>query len=173
MGDGYYRVTWCNQLAQKDYTSLITANSDDHKKLWQSFRKVLHHTSETVLLAHSSDKCFADMFASFLLKKISKIRDTFSISGSFKDAPTLAPPAFNAFVPVTEDEVLKFVNESPTKSCLLTLIPTFLLEDCLDILLPSITKLVNYSLIEGSFSITFKKAVVTPLIKRLPYPEIT
>ena len=54
------QIAWCNRLANKDqgsyYTNLITANSDDPKKLWQSLRKVLHRTSETVLLAHSSEK---------------------------------------------------------------------------------------------------------------------
>ena len=134
------QIAWCNQLANKDkgsyYTNLITANSRDPKKLWQSLRKVLHRTSKTVLPAHSSDKTLTDMFASFFSNKISKIRDTFSTSGSF-----LAP------------------------------IPTFLLKDCLDILLSSITKLVNYSFIEGSFPNSFKKAVVTP--KRLPFPVTT
>ena len=158
---------WCNRLANKDkgsyYSNLITANSRDPKKLWQSLRKVLHRTSETVLPAHSSDKTLADIFASFFSnKKINKIRDTFSTSGSFNDAPDSLPPASNAFMPVTEDEVYKCISESPTKSCSLDPLPTFLLKDCLDILLSSITKLVNYSLIEGSFPNSFKKAVVTP-----------
>ena len=111
------------------------------------------------------------MFASFFSNKISKIRDTFSTSGSFNDAPDLVPPAFNTFMPVTE-EVHKCISESPTKSCSLDPIPTFLLfKDCLNILLPSITKLVNYSLIEGSFPNSFKKAVVTPLIKKASLPR--
>ena len=63
------------------------------------------------------------------------------------------------------------ITESPTKSCSLDPIPTFLLKDCLDILLSSITKLVNYSLIEGSFPNSFKKAVVTPLIKKASLPR--
>ena len=169
------QIAWCNRLANKDkgsyYTNLITANSRDPKKLWQSLRKVLHRTSETVLPAHSSDKSLADMFASFFSNKISKIRDTFSTSGSFNDAPDSLPPAFNAFMPVTEDEVYKCISESPTKSCSLDPIPTFLLKDCLDILLSSITKLVNHSLIEGSFPNSFKKAVVTPLIKKASLPR--
>ena len=169
------QIAWCNRLANKDkgsyYTNLITANSRDPKKLWQSLRKVLHRTSETVLPAHTSDKSLADMFASFFSNKISKIRDTFSTSGSFNDAPDSVPPAFNAFMPVTEDEVYKCISESPTKSCSLDPIPTFLLKDCLDILLSSITKLVNYSLIEGSFRNSFKKAVVTPLIKNSSLPR--
>ena len=42
----------------------------------------------------------------------------------------------------------------------------FLLKDCLDILLPSITKLVNCSLSEGIFSDAFKKVVVTYIVKK-------
>ena len=95
------------------------------------------------------------MFASFLSNKISKIRDTFSTSGSFNDAPDSVLPAFNAFMPVTEDEVYKCISESPTKSCSLDPIPTFL----------------HYSLIEGSFPNSFKKAVVTPLIKKASLPK--
>ena len=91
------QIAWCNRLANKDkgsyYTNLITANSDDPKKLWQSLRKVLHHTSETVLLAHSSEKSLADMFASFFTNKISKIRDMFPTSGSFNDVLNLLPLA--------------------------------------------------------------------------------
>ena len=169
------QIAWCNRLANKDkgsyYADLITANSRDPKKLWQSLRKVLHRPSETVLPAHSSDKSLADMFASFFSNKISKIRDTFSTTGSFNDAPDSLPPAFNAFMPVTEDEVYKCISESLTKSCSLDPIPTFLLKDCLDILLSSITKLVNHSLIEGSFPNSFKKAVVTPLIKKASLPR--
>ena len=155
------QIAWCNLLANKDkgsyFTNLITANSDDPKKLWQSLRKVLHRTSETVLPAHSSEKSLADTFASFFTNKISKIRDTFPTSGSFNDAPESVPPAFNTFKPVAEDEVSKYIKESPTKPCPLDPIPTFLLKDCLDILL-SITKLVNYSLINGSFPSAFKRA---------------
>ena len=95
----------------------------------------------------------------------------FSTSGFFNDAPDSVPPAFNTFMSVTEDEVRKCISESPTKSCLLDPIPTFLLKDCLYILLPSITKLVNYSLTEGSFPNTFKKVVVTPLIKKASLPR--
>ena len=40
------------------------------------------------------------------------------------------------------------------------------LKECLDILIPSITKLVNCSLSEGFVQEGFQKAVVTPLIKK-------
>ena len=38
------QIAWCNRLANKDkgsyYTNLITANSRDPKKLWQSFSPI-------------------------------------------------------------------------------------------------------------------------------------
>ena len=49
-------------------------------------------------------------------------------------------------------------------------LPTFLIKECIDILLPSITKLVNCSLSEVLVPDGFKKAVVTPLIKKASLP---
>ena len=59
-----------------------------------------------------------------------------------------------------------------SKSCSLDPLPTFLLKDCVDILLPSLTKLVNASLSEGLFPDDFKKAIVTPLIKKSSLPKM-
>ena len=60
--------------------------------------------------------------------------------------------------------------KSPTKSCLLDQWATFLVKECLDILLPSIIKLVNCSLSESVDPANFKKAVATPLIKKASLP---
>ena len=49
--------------------------------------------------------------------------------------------------------------------------PTLLLKDCVDILLPSNTKLVNFSLAEGVVPQQFKKAMVTPLIRKPLLPS--
>ena len=48
--------------------------------------------------------------------------------------------------------------------------PTFLVKGCIDILLPSITRLVNCSLSEGVVPDEFRKAIVTPLIKKSSLP---
>ena len=44
--------------------------------------------------------------------------------------------------------------------------PTFLVKECLDILLASVTKLFNCSLSKGIVHVGLKKAVPTPLIKK-------
>ena len=84
--------------------------------------------------------------------------------------PPFDPPKLTVFTQVTQDEIGKIISKSPTKSCLLDPLPTFLIKECIDILLPSITKLVNFSLSEELVPFGFKKAVVTPLIKKASLP---
>ena len=65
----------------------------------------LHLFSCDSLFSHSSGFLMFLDLCSFFSNKISKIRDTFATSDSFNDALDSVPPAFNAFMPVTEDEV--------------------------------------------------------------------
>ena len=60
--------------------------------------------------------------------------------------------------------------KSPSKSCLLDPWPTFLVKECIDILLPSITSLVNCSLSEGVVPDEFKMAIVIQLTKKSSLP---
>ena len=100
-----------------------------------------------------------------------KIRESFSSSESCNMVhPPFDPPKLTVFTQVTQDEIGKIINKSPTKSCLLDPLPTFLIKECIDILLPPITKLVNCSLQEGLVPDGLKKAVVTPLVKKASLP---
>ena len=60
--------------------------------------------------------------------------------------------------------------KSPTKSSLLDPWPTYLVKECICILLPSITRLINCSLLEGFVPDGFKKAIVTLLMKKSSLP---
>ena len=70
------------------------------------------------------------------------------------------------FESATEDEVKKTIISSASKSCSLDPIPTYLLKDCLDILLPSITKIINLSISTSNVPKCFKVAAITPLLKK-------
>ena len=162
-------------LQKKDktvyYRKLISDNSHDSKKLWQQLNKVLHRSHVTTLPSCESSKSLADRFATFFSNKIVKIRESFCSSGSGNTVhPPFDPPKLTVFTQVTQDEIENVIIKSPTKSCLLDPLPTFLIKECMDILLPSITKLVNCSLGEGLVPDGFKKAVVTPLIKKASLP---
>ena len=84
--------------------------------------------------------------------------------------PPFDPPKLTVFTQVTQDEIGKIISKSPAKSCLFDPLPTFLIKECIDILLSSITKLVNCSLQEGLVPDGLKKTVVTPLIKKALLP---
>ena len=88
----------------------------------------------------------------------------FTFSSTTVIPPMCKSPNLSRFNEVSENEVLKINKNSPTKSCLLDPVPTFLLKDYVKILLLSITKFFNPSIAEGVFPQKFKKAVVTPLI---------
>ena len=134
-------------------------------------RKTLSRVSEVTLPPHKSDKALADQFASFFHNKIKTIKDTFIPSHTENEVhPFFNPLTITAFTEVPQDTVDKIIRNSPTKSCLLDLWPTFLIKECSDILLPSITKLVNCSFMEGCVPDSFKTAVVSPLIKKATLP---
>ena len=140
-------------------------------KNWRALHKSLNKVSDVKLPSHESEKSLADQFAFFFLNKIKKIRHTFSPSGTEIEAhPHSDPPKITAFRQVSEEDVDKIIKTSPKKSCLLDPWPTFLIKECIDILLPSLTKLVNCSLMEGCVPDTFKTAVVIPLIKKANLP---
>ena len=59
--------------------------------------------------------------------------------------------------PATEDEVHKIIMNSPSKSCSLDPIPTWLLKCCINELLPIITSVINLSLSGGEMLETSRK----------------
>ena len=58
------------------------------------------------------------------------------------------------------------IHNSAPKSCELDPIPSKLLIECLDSILPSLTDLFNSSLASGIFPQCFKSALVTPILKK-------
>ena len=73
---------------------------------------------------------------------------------------------FNEFKTIDENTILKLIKESKTKSCELDPVPTTLLKQYAEILVPSIQCIVNTSLSQGSFTHSLKTAVVRPLLQK-------
>ena len=70
------------------------------------------------------------------------------------------------FSAVSESTVNKVILQSPSKSCMSDLLPTTLLKDTIDELLPVLTKIVNLSILHGNMPMAYKNAVLTPLMKK-------
>jgi hypothetical protein len=111
-------------------------------------------------------KSLANKFCGFFVEKILTIRQNFVSTDPMDVKPIYNPPIFNKFMLISEQELREIVLNSPCKSCSLEPWPNFLIKENIDIILPSLTKLVNMSLSQGIFPPCFKNAVVTPLIKK-------
>lgn len=55
---------------------------------------------------------------------------------------------------------------SPVKSCSLDAVPTFIVHEFVDVLLPYLTSMVNASLAQGRLPASQRHAIVTPLLKK-------
>ena len=73
---------------------------------------------------------------------------------------------FSSFEKVSQLTVKEFIHNSAPKSCELDPIPSKLIIECLDSILPSITDLFNSSLASGIFPQCLKSALVTPILKK-------
>ena len=67
---------------------------------------------------------------------------------------------------MSQSTVKECILNSAPKSCELDPIPSKLLIECLDSILPSLTDLFNSSLASGIFPQCFKSALVTPILKK-------
>ena len=65
-----------------------------------------------------------------------------------------------------DDDVRMIIMASPTKSCSLDPVPTFILKEVLDVLLPYLTHMCNASLSGGQLPVSQRHAIITPLLKK-------
>ena len=149
------------------YSNIVAENQGNPKALWNCFKKILHRSSVAVLPDCTNKTDLANTFCKFFSDKILKIRSTLqSSTPSSVTRPNSTKNTLTSFTPVSEESLLKILKSSPSKSCGLDPIPMSLVKECADILINPITKIVNYSIKEGSFPNCFKMAHVTPLHKK-------
>ena len=76
-------------------------------------------------------------------------------------------PKLTDFHPMSDKEILKIMNEMPTKYCELNAIPTVILNKLVLYIKEIITRIVNASLTEGKFPSQWRIASIRPLLKKL------
>ena len=120
---------------------------------------------------HESTKELCERMSAFFCEKIESIyeglqslREDLSPSDIEAGCPT--PGIMTDFSPVTEKDIEKIIKGCAAKSCCLDPIPSQIVKQCLDILLPIITRIVNTSLSSSTFPTALKIAAVTPILKK-------
>ena len=158
---------------KKDYIKNKTENAQFSKDLYKICDKLLNREQRSVLPSHDCATSLANTSADYFKDKIELIRSNLeeSLNTSTDQLPPTAPIfhglSLEQFRVVSESDVRKVITSSPTKYCALDPIPTWLLKQCLDQVAPVLTVIVNTSLLCADFTPELKRALVTPLIKKL------
>ena len=133
------------------YSTQVNDCNGDQGKLFRIVNTLLHKCKgkEGVLPTSISDR---DNFSKRFYEKIQNIR------GLFDPSPDHSSVAFeanshplNVFEPASEDEIKAVIMKSPSKSCELDPVPTFLIKQCVGVIVPHLTLIVNKSLQSGHF----------------------
>ena len=142
----------CNRMmtkAKSKYlTDVISENSDNTRRLWNSINNILHRIPPPALPEFISVKSLCDHFSRYFVDKIETIRSKFP--DKVQNIPQVQKPEIrskmNVFERASEDEIKKLILSSSSKSCDLDPIPTSVLKNCLDILIAPITDIINISM---------------------------
>jgi len=154
------------------YVNLVKSQSDNPKQLWTVINSLSGNTKSKVLPDHDNLSSLVNSFNLFFTGKVKQIRANIGIidhPDNVNSANHLSPEVsstvhISTFQSIKEVDIKSIMKCSPSKSCSLDPIPTYLLQSCETIISP-LTKLINSSLNTGVVPKCFKHALVTPLIK--------
>ena len=140
------------------YRSKISSAGQSQKALFKCINELTRKSRTTTLpFEYPKGKNNRTVLRTSFVKKIEKLQNFFTESATRYQSLSLVSQQLQEFQPATTDEIQKLIKKSASKSCPLDPIPTFLLKECLEELLPAITTIINASLLSASVPISFKK----------------
>ena len=166
-GQAKYKVSKLVHTAKcKFYTEGIALASAS-KELHQIVNTLSNRHPPKILptIYHSAD--LPSIFIKHFTNKVEKLRANIAsehVTSTLVTGTTAA--TFSSFEKVSQLTVKECILNSVPKSCELDPIPSKLLIECLDSILPSLTDQFNSSLASGIFPQCFKSALVTPILKK-------
>ncbi len=171
-------VDQCNKMdaildktRSKFYQQKIAENASDQKELFKVVNNLTHKKDAPKLPSRNSIDELAEEFANFFTDKIVKIKSDLESLRQHQQQSSnndvySGRHILEEFTPATTDEVRKIILKSKSTTCQLDVMPTWLLKECLDTLLPVITNIVNMSLSSATMPSSYKEAVLIPLLKK-------
>ena len=152
------------------YNDLIEENSTNSKLLFKIVNKLLQKNSDRQYPKKHNADSLANSFADYFATKIEKIQDEIVFAKSFLVAPitteTRPTSVFDTFKQVTDTDVANLLCNSKMKSCCIDPVPTLVLKECSQLLLPVYTKIINLSLQSAVMPEPLKIAMLDPLLKK-------
>jgi hypothetical protein len=141
-----------NQKRSDYYSELVKQNAGDPKSLFKVINSALHRKEDTPLPSDVPDQILANDFSEYFDCKITNIRNELDRTEQNNEMSNQVPLSHEAskyssilgeFRSLTEDEVKKLIKDSSNKQCDLDTLPTWLLKECIEDILPLITKITK------------------------------
>jgi hypothetical protein len=162
------RVTAVVHGAKTRFYSSKIASSATSRQLFDVCGRLCGRSAGTPLPTVHSSSQLPDLFSDYFVRKVTDIRAELDQLVSQPTASDDVTPdcVFASFQPITESDLKLIIQKSKPTTCSLDPVPTPLLLENLDLILPTLTQIVNDSLLSGVFPFLFKTAIVKPLLKK-------
>ena len=151
-------------------TSAIKDAKTDQKALFSVVNKLLHTERMDDLPSYTSASDLANKFATFFHEKVSKINSCVASDRSLSIDPfkydTVCHSQLNTFKPVTNSFLSGIIGCTNIKSCDLDPVPSCVLRNCLETLLPILVNIVNLSFETATMPDVLKTAMTLPRLKK-------
>ena len=156
-------------------SSIIKENSGNQKVLFKTVQKLLQKPTVNYYPLSGNDRMLADEFATFFTTKIDTLHKDLlvkkkalidSVECVNDEVLTMSSTKFSTFTEMKIDDIRKLAATLFSKSCVLDPLPSSIIKQCTDLLLPTVTNIVNLSLRDGCMPTCLKSAVLSPLLKK-------
>ena len=149
------------------YSGKIDSVGFSTKQLFNMSSELLGKSKSSALPSDIPADELPDKLCQYFSDKITGLRE--KLDSRHCQPPCFAiydGPVFASFSLVCEEDVLALMKEMPNKSCILDPLPTDLVKQCAESLVPLISRIINESLLSGVVPSKLKAAVVVPLLKK-------
>ena len=160
-------------IGYTEYFSSKIAKCTNCKQLFNVADKLLGRNIALPLPTSVSVECLSKLFSTFFHDKVAKIREHLDSGTTTHKLPSLYShdvecqhTSLTSYEPVTAEHLFSILTKCALKSCDLDPMPASLLLDHLNVVLSSMTDIINDSLDFGVFPSFYKSAIVKPLLKK-------
>ena len=135
--------------AKKNYVCNNIESSSACKDLFYITDQLSGKKKDSTLPSSIPTVDLPDTFGDFFSTKIQRLRDELDATSGQPDFSVFCGPTLETFSLVTEQQVKNIILKAPHKSCMLDPVPAYLVHECFDDLIPTITAIINESLVSG------------------------
>jgi hypothetical protein len=145
-------------------------NSTDQGNLFRAAKSRFFRRSELMFPDYRNSSVLANDIGECFVRKIDRVHSELDSVNPTEDSTSCtvshSVTPIDSFNKLDMKDVRELIAESSKKSCSLDPMPTSLVLECSDVLLPSITRMINLSLEVGTLPDPWKLADVHPRLKK-------